>query len=74
MLIGIIFQPFLGLPLIAWGGIFTFLCLMGTATIAYLTIHGIKQIPFKWHFRMALITIIAGFLHGLIAILAFLGI
>jgi hypothetical protein len=74
MLLGIIFQRYFGLPLIAWGGIFTFLCLMITATIAYLTIKNIKSIPVKWHFRMALLTIIAGFLHGLIAILAFLGV
>jgi hypothetical protein len=74
MLIGIIFQRVLGLPLIAWGGIFTFLCLIVTATIAYLTVKNIKPMPIKWHTTMALITIILASIHGLAAILAFLGI
>lgn len=63
----------LGLPLIMWGGIFTFLCLLTTALIAILTIKNIKPLPVKWHTNMAIITIILATLHGLAAILARLG-
>ncbi|MCX6740184.1 MAG: hypothetical protein NTZ49_03080 [Candidatus Parcubacteria bacterium] len=74
MLSGIIFQRFLGLPLIAWGGMFTFLCLLATALIAYLTVKNIKPLPVKWHYQMAWVTIILSAVHGLAAILAFWGI
>jgi hypothetical protein len=74
MLMGIIFHRYLGLPLIAWGGLFTFLCLIATALIAYLTIKNIKPMPVKWHIQMAWLTIILASIHGLAAILAFLGI
>jgi hypothetical protein len=74
MLLGIIFQRYFGLPLIAWGGIFTFLCLIVTALIAYLTVRNIKPLPVKWHYNMALLTIILAAIHGLAAILAFLGV
>ena len=74
MLMGMIFQRVFGLPLIAWGGFFTFLCLLATALIAYLTVKNIKPIPIKWHIKMAGITIILSALHGFAAILAFWGI
>jgi hypothetical protein len=73
MLLGIIFHPYFGLPLIAWGGIFTFLCLLVTASIAYLTVKNIKPMPVKWHYNMAILTLILATIHGLAAILAFLG-
>lgn len=73
MLVGIIFQRYLGLPLIAWGGIITFICLIITALIAYLTVKNIKPLPVKWHVQMACLTIILAAIHGLLAILAFLG-
>ncbi len=74
MIAKIIFIQFLGLPLIVWGGMFTFLCLIVTALIAYLTVKNIKPMPVKWHVHMAWLTIILGLIHGLVAILAFLGI
>ncbi|MCX6744609.1 MAG: hypothetical protein NTX82_03740 [Candidatus Parcubacteria bacterium] len=73
MLLKIIFINFLGLPLIAWGGLFTFLCLILTALIAYLTVKNIKPLPAKWHYGMAILTIVLGAFHGLLAVLAFLG-
>lgn len=74
MLLGIIFQRVLGLPLIAWGGIFTFTCLIITALIAYVTIKNIRPLPVKWHIQMAWLTILLASIHGLAAILAFLGV
>jgi cytochrome b561 len=68
----ITFYPILGLPLIAWGGMFTFLCLIITASIAYLTVNNIKPLPVNWHYKMAWLTIILSVLHGLAAILSFI--
>ena len=74
MLAPIVFAPFWGLPLIAWGGMFTFLCFIITAIIAYLTVKGIKPISVKWHYRFAILSLILGLFHGLVGLLAFLGI
>lgn len=57
--------PFLGKPLVMYGGIMTFLLLVFTATVGFLNFRGITVIPFKWHPRLALITIIVAVIHGL---------
>jgi len=72
MIAQITFYPILGLPVIAWGGLFTFLCLITTASIAYLTVKNIRPLPVQWHYRMAWLTIILSALHGLAAILSFI--
>ena len=59
---------FLGKPLVMYGGILTFTLLLATATIGALTFKGIYVIPFKWHPRLALITIIVAVLHGLLGL------
>jgi len=74
MLLGIIFQRYFGLPLIAWGGIVTLLSLLTTATFGYTMYKGLNPLPIKWHFRLALLTIILALIHGLVALLAFLGV
>jgi len=56
---------FLGKPLVMYGGIFTFLLLLFTATVGFLNFKGISVIPFKWHPRLALTTIIVAVVHGL---------
>ena len=56
---------FLGKPLVMYGGIFTFLLLLFTATVGFLNFKGITIIPFKWHPRLALTTIIVAIVHGL---------
>jgi len=56
---------FLGKPLVMYGGIFTFLLLLFTATVGFLNFKGIAIIPFKWHPRLALTTIIVAIVHGL---------
>ena len=69
----IAFYNILGLPLIAYGGIITLLCILATATMGYMIHKNIRRIPIKWHLRMAAISIVLGLFHGLIAMLAFLG-
>ncbi len=56
---------FLGKPLVMYGGIFTLLLLLFTATVGFLNFKGISVIPFKWHPRLALTTIIVALVHGL---------
>lgn len=55
---------FLGQPLIMYGGITTFILLLFTATIGALNFKGITVIPFKWHPRLALTTIIVAIIHA----------
>jgi len=59
------FTLFLGQPLIMYGGIATFLLLLFTATVGALNFKGVNIIPFKWHPRLALITIIIALIHGI---------
>jgi hypothetical protein len=69
----IAFHPIIGLPLIAWGGIFTFLCFLFTAYIGRMNTKGNMTIPPKWHYRMAYISLAMGFFHGMLGILSMLG-
>jgi hypothetical protein len=75
MLTQITFYPILGLPLIAWGGILTLSLFIFAATIGYLNSKGkIKPllITYKSHVTIAVIALIAGIIHGLLGILAFI--
>jgi hypothetical protein len=65
-------QRVLGIPLIVYGGVFTFFCFLVTGTIAFLTMHGIKRFPLNWHTRMAYFSISLALLHGGIALLIYL--
>jgi hypothetical protein len=56
---------FLGKPLVMYGGVFTFLLLIFTATVGALNFKGIRIIPFKWHPFLAVITILVAIVHGL---------
>jgi hypothetical protein len=54
-----------GKPAVMYGGILTFLLLLFTATVGFLNFKGISVIPFRWHPRLAIITIIVAVIHGL---------
>jgi len=58
-----------GKPLIMYGGILTLLSFLFTASIAILNKKGIDKIPFKWHPRMAIVSIIFALIHGFLAIM-----
>jgi hypothetical protein len=63
----------LGIPVIIYLGIITVLCLLFTATISILNKRRIRVIHMKWHSRMAYVTIGSGLVHGMLAMLALLG-
>lgn len=61
-----------GLPLIVYGGIFTLLSFLATATVAYGTRKGFLQVDVKWHYLLAGLSIVAGLSHAVFALLAYL--
>jgi len=67
----ITFYPIFGKPLILYLGVLTFLSFLFTASISFLNKRGIHIIPFKWHPRMAVISLTLGLIHGLLGILAY---
>lgn len=60
-----------GKPLIMYLGILTFTAFSLTATVGFLNFKGIHKIPFKWHPRLAIISIALALIHGLLGILAY---
>jgi len=71
MIAQIAYIQILGKPLVMYGGIVTMLLMLFTATIAVLNSKGIKTIPFKWHPRLAIITITFALIHGIFAMSAY---
>ncbi|MDO9183106.1 MAG: hypothetical protein Q7U04_11895 [Bacteriovorax sp.] len=56
---------FLGKPLVMYGGILTFVLMLTTASIGALNFRGIVVIPFKWHPRLAGLTITVALVHAI---------
>ena len=54
-----------GKPTVMYGGLLTFLMILFTATVGLLNFKGITVIPFKWHPRLAIITIVIAIIHGI---------
>jgi hypothetical protein len=56
-----------GKPVIMYGGILTYLLLLSTAGVSLLNVKfQIHVIPFKWHPRLATLTIIVATLHAIL--------
>ncbi len=72
MLENVSYYQIFGKPLIMYSGILTLLSFLFTASIAIMNKKGINKIPFKWHPRMAVISIILAIAHGALGILAYL--
>ena len=70
MLENIAYYSILGKPLIMYLGILTFLSLLTTITIVVLNKKGYHIIPFKWHPRFAILTLILATIHALLIILS----
>ena len=68
MIHNIAYTLILSQPLVMYGGILTFLLLLFTATIGALNFKGISVIPFKWHPRLALTTIIVAIFHAILGL------
>ena len=64
------FRFFLGLPLIAWGGIITFISLFLTAYYGNKVHQG--KADFKMHKIFIILTMALALIHGIIAILIFI--
>lgn len=62
----ILLSTIFGLPLIAYGGIITFILI--TAAL----ILGLKRAPIKVHMTIAVIAAVIGLIHGILGILAFI--
>lgn len=73
MLTAIAYLPILGKPLIMYLGILTLLALLFTASIGYASFRGIRWMPFRYHPKMALITIILAVIHGTLGLAAQFG-
>jgi len=61
----------LGLPIAIYFGMITFLCLFTTATLGILVLKGLYNIPFRWHMRMAAITVFFAVIHVILVILQY---
>ncbi|OIO08065.1 hypothetical protein CO115_02720 [Candidatus Falkowbacteria bacterium CG_4_9_14_3_um_filter_36_9] len=65
MINNIAFTLILGKPLMMYMGILTLFLLLSTATVGALNLKGISIIPFKWHPRLAMATIIMAIIHAI---------
>jgi len=64
---------FLGVPLVVYGGILTFVSFLFTASIGYASHHSIKFLPFKWHPAMVVISFSLALVHMFVALSIFIG-
>jgi len=71
MLEGITYYAIFGKPLIMYLGIAVLASFLFTASIAIMAKKGMHFINFKWHPRMAMVSILLAALHGILGILAF---
>lgn len=72
MISNIATMQLLGLPVILYGGILTYLLLLSTFTIGFLNYRGIRVIPFKWHPRLAIATVTVATIHALLGLSLYL--
>lgn len=70
MLNSVSYYMILGRPLIFYLGLTTLTCLLTTATMGLLVIHG--KLKFKYHRALAITTICIALTHGTLAFLAYL--
>lgn len=56
---------FLGKPLVMYGGILTLFLMLTTATVGALNFRGITVVPFRWHPRLAVVTILVAMVHAI---------
>jgi len=71
MLKNISYFLILGKPLIVWMGIITLLSFLFTAYIGMANLKGNNKIPFKWHKRLAKISVALALIHGFLAASAY---
>lgn len=69
----IAYYQFLGLPLVAYGGLVVFLSFLLTASVSYGFKREWRWIPMKWHPRLAAVSLVLALFHGLLGLLANIG-
>ncbi len=69
MLESISYFPLFGKPVIMYLGILTLASFFVTATIGFLNYRGDHRIPFRWHPRMAAVSLGLALVHGFLAIM-----
>lgn len=74
MLAQIGYYSILGKPLVFYLGYATLTSFLFTATVGYLNHTGRPVIPFKWHPRLAVLSITLALIHGLLASSIYFGI
>lgn len=67
----ITYMQIFGKPLIMYLGIITLLCFLTTASIAILTMKGIRKFPIEWHIWAARISICLAFVHAFLGVSAY---
>ena len=72
MALGIAYFQILGKPFILYVGVLTLSLLLLTASISIMNRRGINKIPFKWHSRVAFVTIAVAIIHAIIGISAYI--
>jgi hypothetical protein len=70
MLQEISYYQIFGFPLILYGGTLTLICMLATASMAFMTVKGIKKFPLSWHINLAIASLVLGLVHGLLGLLA----
>lgn len=65
------FTVIAGKPILIWSGIITYIFFIFTAMIPILVRRGIRIIPFTWHHRIAMTSLILATIHGMLALSAF---
>ena len=71
MLEQISYYQILGKPLNFYLGLLALVGFTFAATIAFLNKKGIRKIPFKWHSKVAFVSLTFGIVHGILAILTY---
>lgn len=61
-----------GKPLVFWVGISVIIGLFATAIVGFLNSKGNRAIPFKWHPRLAALTLILAAVHAALALLFYI--
>ena len=71
MLEDVTYYLIFGKPLIMYLGLMTLLSFSFTASIAIMNKRGIKGIPFRYHPKMAIFSLVLAILHGTLGMLAY---
>lgn len=75
MLVQIAYFSILGIPLIGWGGIISFLMFIFSAYVGWRNAKGVNKPPlitYNAHIILAIIALILGLIHGLWGLLIYL--